>query len=412
MTRTVNYLVSVLFCCLGLTAAFPQSGLSSCRDDEYPHGNICCKNCPAGKRVAAHCSTAGGVGQCEECDDGTFTEHDNGLQQCFKCPQCRSDQEAVQPCTHTQETECQCRAGRFCAPDQPCEVCKKCSSCAQDEETVRNCTSTTNTECKKNPPKSDSDSEKASLVLPLLLLAFLITAGAIFAVWRHRRAKESQGHTPDGLKAGQLNSASPSEGHSNGEPRRQSCSILLHPPSLLVRSRSCREEEERQVLCESLSSSASNSQHSLTGLPSAYPHASPPSSTPASPRASPAAHRQPSMREEQPFPKLVPEHGEDSLRKCFQFFEELDYTVHKRFFRNLDVSDNEIKSKELLLYEDKIHDLLNTWVEMKGRDASLNDLLRALLDLNQRRTAEKIKEKALQYGHYTCPNLEDERSDF
>ncbi|XP_063752517.1 hematopoietic death receptor isoform X2 [Eleginops maclovinus] len=349
MTRTVNYLVSVLFCCLGLTAAFPQSGLSSCRDDEYPHGNICCKNCPAGKRVAAHCSTAGGVGQCEECDDGTFTEHDNGLQQCFKCPQCRSDQEAVQPCTHTQETECQCRAGRFCAPDQPCEVCKKCSSCAQDEETVRNCTSTTNTECKKNPPKSDSDSEKASLVLPLLLLAFLITAGAIFAVWRHRRAKESQGHTPDGLKAGQLNSASPSEGHSNGEPRRQSCSILLHPPSLL---------------------------------------------------------------EEQPFPKLVPEHGEDSLRKCFQFFEELDYTVHKRFFRNLDVSDNEIKSKELLLYEDKIHDLLNTWVEMKGRDASLNDLLRALLDLNQRRTAEKIKEKALQYGHYTCPNLEDERSDF
>ncbi|KAK1892050.1 Tumor necrosis factor receptor superfamily member 22 [Dissostichus eleginoides] len=72
-------------------------------------------------------STAGGESVCEECEDGTFTEHDNGLKQCFKCAQCRSDQEVVRRCSHTQETECRCRAGRFCSPDEACEVCRRCS---------------------------------------------------------------------------------------------------------------------------------------------------------------------------------------------------------------------------------------------------------------------------------------------
>ncbi len=76
------------------------------------------------------------------------------------------------------------------------------------------------------------------------------------------------------------------------------------------------------------------------------------------------------------------------MRKCFEYFEELDVDYHKRFFRYLGISDNMIKSKEHLPYEDKIHDLLNIWVEKEGMEASLNDLLKALLDLNLRRTAE------------------------
>ncbi|KAF3850415.1 hypothetical protein F7725_012187, partial [Dissostichus mawsoni] len=198
------------------------------------------------QRVASHCSTAGGESVCEECADGTFTEHDNGLKQCFKCAQCRSE-----------------RGGSV--------LRMKPVKCAED-------------------------------------------------------APESQSSPPDGLKAGQ----SP----------------------LLVRSRSCREEEEeeRRVLCESLSSSTTNSQLSLSALPPANPP--PPSSRPA--------RRKSSMREE----------SDDSLRKCFQFFDELDFAFHRRFFRHLDVSDNDIKSKEHLhLYEDKIYALLNIWLEMKGRDA-------------------------------------------
>ena len=92
--------------------------------------------------------------------------------------------------------------------------------------------------------------------------------------------------------------------------------------------------------------------------------------------------------------------GEESLRKCFEYIEELDVDYHKRFFRHLEINDNVIKSKEHLSYEDRIHELLNIWVEKVGRDASLNDLLKALLALNQKRTAEIVKQKAIDYGHY------------
>uniref|UniRef100_A0A8C9Y2H5 Hematopoietic death receptor n=1 Tax=Sander lucioperca TaxID=283035 RepID=A0A8C9Y2H5_SANLU len=306
--------------------AYPQSGLDlvgnrtkrdvHCRPDlEYLNGNICCLYCPAGTHKISPCTRAGEKGKCEECEDGTYTEHANGLQLCLKCTQCRSDQEVVRPCTPTQDTECQCKLGRFCAPDQACEVCKTCSRCEEDEEMERSCTSTSNTECKKIQTNavSTSGTQHSGTLQPKL-------------------AKSSAGI-----------------------------------------------EEERKVLCESLcSSSASNSQHSLTGLPcSAFP-AYPPS--------------------------LSLFLGEESLRKCFEYFEEIDFYYHKRFFRHLGIMDNVIKSKDHLLYDDKIHELLNIWVEKEGKEATLNDLLKALLDLNQRRTAETVKENAVLNGHYFCDN--------
>ncbi|KAM9821647.1 hematopoietic death receptor isoform X5 [Syngnathus typhle] len=104
--------------------------------------------------------------------------------------------------------------------------------------------------------------------------------------------------------------------------------------------------------------------------------------------------------EDEPFPELIPVNGVDSLRKCFEYFEEVDIDYYKRFFRELDLHGNVIRSKDQLTYEDRIHELLNIWVEKEGKDASLNDLLKALLKFDQRRTAETIKEKALENGHY------------
>ncbi|KAG8011615.1 Tumor necrosis factor receptor superfamily member 10B, partial [Nibea albiflora] len=322
------------------TGVFPQSGRDSrssrpwrsinCKSDqEYQNGNICCLNCPAGTHMVSACTTSGGQGVCEECDDGTFTEHTNSLKHCFKCTQCRSDQEIVRACSHTQNTECQCKSGRFCAPDQACEVCKTCLRCKEGEVIVRNCTPTANTECKKIQPKSDP-------------------------------ASGSQRNLRDVLKAEQV-----------------------------IYRNKCK------VLCQSPNSSASNSQHSLTDPPYyAFPT--------SPPRASPAAPIQLDRRENEQFPKLVPVNGEESLRKCFEYFEEIDFDYHNRFFRRLGISDNVIRSKEHCVYDDKIHDLLNIWVEKEGREASLNDLLAALMDINQRRTAENIKEKAVHYGHYFC----------
>ncbi|KAK9517642.1 hypothetical protein VZT92_022993 [Zoarces viviparus] len=166
------------------TGAFPRPGVDCDYSLECQSGSICCINCPAGTRKASSCTGAGEEGKCEDCDDGTYTEHSNGLSQCFRCTQCRSDQEIERPCTHVQDGKCQCKPGRFCAPDQACETCKKCSRCKKDEEIVRNCTSTTNTECKKKHLAASANA--LMIVLPLLIAALIIGA-IIFGVCRCRR---------------------------------------------------------------------------------------------------------------------------------------------------------------------------------------------------------------------------------
>ncbi|XP_070690369.1 tumor necrosis factor receptor superfamily member 10B-like isoform X5 [Pempheris klunzingeri] len=353
--RSLVSLVSLLLIChTTSTGAFPRPGLDQggswmrwnvhCRDGlEYHNGHMCCLNCPAGTRVMSPCTRAGEKGQCEECDYGTYAEHAGGLRQCFKCTQCRSDEEMVRACTHTHNTECRCRPGRFCAPDQPCEVCKRCSRCEPDEKIVRNCTSTANTQCKKVQPRPASPSGTrlaASVVVPLVLSLFAVVVIIVGVVlWRCRTEAGSRRGRRGGVKAGQRSSDHcPTEGKKDGEPQ------VSGRPSLIL----------SQLL------------------------------------------------EDEPFPKLVPVNGVESLRKCFEYFEETDVDIYKRFFRHLGISDNVIKSKDPLPFEDRIHELLNIWVEKEGRDASLNDLLKALLDLNQRRTAETIKESAVHSGQYFC----------
>ncbi|XP_054467597.1 tumor necrosis factor receptor superfamily member 16-like isoform X2 [Anoplopoma fimbria] len=378
--------VSILIWLLKPTQAFPGPG-TGCKDGlQYTSGNICCLNCPAGTRMTSPCTRFGSQGTCEECDDGTFTGHSNDLSHCLKCMKCPSDKEIVRPCTHTQDAECQCKSGRFCAPDQPCEVCKKCSRCKNDEEIARNCTSTNNTVCKKVQPMSGSASE-ASVIVTLIvpLIAALIIGAIIFAVWRRRKTTDSQGNPANRLKPGEDNG-------DNCPTEIKSCSNLNLPRQLVRAKSSADAADECKPLCQSLNSSASNSQHSLTGLSSAFP--APP------PQAIPTAPMLPDRREDVEFPKLVPVNGDESLRKCFEYFDDLDFNQHKRFFRHLGIVDNVIKSKEQLPYEDRIHDLLTVWVEKEGREASLNNLLKALLDLNQRRTAETVKEKAIHNGHY------------
>ncbi|XP_028852445.1 tumor necrosis factor receptor superfamily member 10B-like isoform X3 [Denticeps clupeoides] len=122
----------------------------SCRESlGYTHDDMCCLKCPAGTYVKDHCMETFQRGSCEPCGFDTYTEHDNGLNQCLWCTKCRSDQESVKRCTSTQDTECRCKAGFFCPTDQACEVCKRCRSCKEDEVEVKNCTPTSNTDCKK-----------------------------------------------------------------------------------------------------------------------------------------------------------------------------------------------------------------------------------------------------------------------
>ncbi|XP_046904561.1 hematopoietic death receptor isoform X2 [Hypomesus transpacificus] len=374
----------------------PQRDVPCRHHQEYPHDNICCLNCPAGTYVKSACTSAHERGTCENCDFDTYTEHDNGLPQCLKCTKCRPDQQTVARCTHTQNTECQCKAGRFCAPDQACEICKKCTICKDDEVKVRNCTTTSNTECKRR----ESTSSNKSAVAVAGVLVSIAAPIVIVAVFRRKKnfiaGQDSQ--NPSEMEKVAVDSVSSlSYEEMQNKLNGRLCDSPHHPllmQAQAVGQQALANEEKDNKQGNSFTSTAHSSPASLPTLPSAplpapYPHPCP----------VPLSH--PNTRDDDlPCKKLVPLNGDKSLTDCFSYFEELDVHLHNRFFRHIGLNENAIKNRENLQPEDRVHHLLNVWREKVGMKASINDLIAALLLLNQRLSAENIIAKAISEGHF------------
>ncbi|XP_029619280.1 tumor necrosis factor receptor superfamily member 10B isoform X3 [Salmo trutta] len=378
----------------------------SCRENlEYPHDNICCLNCPAGKYVKAYCTGALEKGTCEDCDLDTYTEHDNGLRQCLKCTKCRSDQVTTKTCTITQNTECQCKPGYFCAPDQACEVCRKCSRCKDNEVRVKNCTTTSNTVCETRLPTSSTISGKTPGPVVIVVAVLGITA-ALAGVYWMRRKRFKRTDTQNNPSA-TLKVVVDDQNNSSIEERQNNQNAVLddtqlHP--LLQQTQAVgakASEDEDNGLGDSLPNTTNSSQSSLSALPSApLPR--------SSPLPSPSAMRQPGTTAgENVLIKLVPLNGDESLKKSFELFEELDVHYHNRFFRHIGLSDNAIKSTAHLHPEDRVYELLKVWLEKVGMEADMNDLIKALFYFGQRLSAENIISKAIENGYYE--NAENEK---
>ncbi|OPJ73807.1 hypothetical protein AV530_013256 [Patagioenas fasciata monilis] len=122
----------------------PATGAEDCGEGEYLHEGRCCVFCPAGTYVDQHCSAPHLRGTCLPCIEGEgYTAHENGLEECLLCRQCKDDQITLRPCTLMRDTECQCKPGYFC-PAEGCEVCQRCSTVyLEGKETVQNCNATT-----------------------------------------------------------------------------------------------------------------------------------------------------------------------------------------------------------------------------------------------------------------------------
>ncbi|KAK3538597.1 hypothetical protein QTP86_006982 [Hemibagrus guttatus] len=94
--------------------------------------------------------------------------------------------------------------------------------------------------------------------------------------------------------------------------------------------------------------------------------------------------------------------GDDSLRKSFDLFGEIDINFHKRFFRLIGLNDNAIRTVEMTwsLPEDRVYELLKIWMEKEGMKADFNRLIKDLHSLNQRLSAENITAKAIELGYF------------
>ncbi|XP_072521340.1 hematopoietic death receptor isoform X1 [Salminus brasiliensis] len=377
----------------------------ACRDNlEYLHSGICCLYCPAGTYVKQHCTKASQRGVCESCDFGLYTEHENGLSECLQCTKCRSDQDLVEQCSSTTNSQCQCKKGYFCLPDQACEVCKTCSKCGEDEEVAVSCTSSSNTVCKK---RGFSRASTAAIVFAVLAPAVIVLVAVLYwkapgcsktalaALWPRgvlqkdsTRCSVEDGHN-------ELNAALEDSGPS------QPFIVKSQPVGAWTPVSVEAVEEEDRGLGESLPNTTTSSQNSLCvgGQPG--------ESCPV--RYSPALPRppcQPSAPDSEGSRRLVPLNGEESLKRSFDLFEEMDVNYHSRFFRYIGLSDNAIRNAESLSLEDRVYGLLKVWLEKEGMRADLNTLIEALLHFNQRLSAENITARAVSSGHYRYEDAE------
>ncbi|XP_027757206.1 tumor necrosis factor receptor superfamily member 10A-like isoform X2 [Empidonax traillii] len=148
----------------------PGTQAKNCEEGEYFHEGHCCVSCPAGTFAAQHCSAPHSRGKCHPCKEGeSYTAHENGLDECLSCKQCKDDQVTVKPCTLTHNTECQCKQGYFCT-DKSCEICQRHSKMyPEGKEIDQNCNATTGLGC-------DLPDQGSTTVFWVILPMFLAVA--------------------------------------------------------------------------------------------------------------------------------------------------------------------------------------------------------------------------------------------
>uniref|UniRef100_A0A8B9MZI0 Tumor necrosis factor receptor superfamily member 6 n=1 Tax=Accipiter nisus TaxID=211598 RepID=A0A8B9MZI0_9AVES len=172
----------------------PASRAEDCREGEYLHEGRCCVSCPAGTYVVQHCSAPHLRGRCVPCTKGEgYTAHENGLEECLLCRQCKEDQITLRPCTLTHDTECQCKQGYFC-PAEGCEICQRCSTmCPEGKEIVQNCNATMDLGC--------GLPDQGSTALVWIIVIILVVGGLLlFFVIRRLKGNEAASIDKDAEK--------------------------------------------------------------------------------------------------------------------------------------------------------------------------------------------------------------------
>ncbi|NXV52061.1 TR10B factor, partial [Uria aalge] len=316
-----------------------------------------------------------GSSVCLPCEKDEYIEYPNDFSKCLGCQRCREDQVELSPCRATSNTQCACKSGTFCSPDHPCEMCQKCRPrCPQGEVELAPCTPHSDRQC--GPPTG--------------------TVSGLSCKWG------AAGGGGDGLGGGGVSCCRGEREQLPTHPVLSASDNLIaiivvgvFVPLVLVCLWKCRGcccpgelqgtpapsggsawvwagWEEGPVLGEEAS------QHHFH-LPGAGRDLSRKSCNVLSPS---------------PF---------SVLRRSFEFFaRDVPYKDWKRYGRALDLLENDIVLAEL---NDKyslepFFQMLNTWHNRQGMNASVNTLLETLRRINLGGIAKDISSKLVQQGYY------------
>lgn len=195
------------------TTVCSVSSPSQCGENEFQSDTFCCQICPAGTYVLKPCQRDHGQSECVPCEPGYFMKHSGSELSCFRCSQCRDDQEEAAECSQTADRECLCKQGTYCNSENCVEKCLPCSRCPNGR-VIRQCNATMDTLCDTLDSESGmpschclclSGAEKAIVVIAavVVIIAAVINIIAPFITTRfYKRGCQSSSY--DSAEAIQL----------------------------------------------------------------------------------------------------------------------------------------------------------------------------------------------------------------
>ncbi|XP_060643300.2 tumor necrosis factor receptor superfamily member 10A-like [Anolis sagrei] len=344
----------------------------------YLHEGQRCQKCPPGSRVDQHC-TSDNKTTCHPCNTDTFSKHSNALPKCFSCKTCRRlDEVELQPCTTTSDTECACKNGTFCLPSFPCETCHKCTPrCPEGEQVVRPCTPTSDIECapyttSPSPPTGRSHEVATWTLIGLLLLLLLFVVPGM--CWKF--------------------------GCCNGAKARGVTAVLWRSKTLQCLQRNCSQGRHEEG--DNLRNMRRESRPPLQSC--APPSPKPLEMTPLQAAAPPGEESHGCAAERKRH--LLPVKGKDpleALRESFYtFINEVPPEYWFRYVRALGLSEFDICAAEQNnkgLYERRFQ-MLRTWLDRRGKEASLETLLETLCGIELRGVEDTVRERLVSQKIY------------
>ncbi|NWQ90084.1 TR10B factor, partial [Burhinus bistriatus] len=288
-----------------------------------------------------------GSSLCLPCKEDEYIEYPNDFSKCLGCRTCREDQVELSPCRATSNTQCACRSGTFCSPDHPCEMCQKCRPrCPEDEVELAPCTPHSDRQC--GPPTGTFSGSSNNFIVIIVMVVAVVVAVVLLVLLCL-------------CKCGCCCCPGEHRGFSGALAPAGSSMLVLG----WVGRGTCLGEE--------------GSQHGFY-LPGDGRDLS---------RKSCSVMLFPS-------PLLV-------LRRSFGIFaRDVPYKDWKRYGRALDLLENDIALAEM---NDKyslepFFQMLNTWHNRQGMNASVNTLLETLHQINLGGIAEDISSKLVQQGFF------------
>ncbi|NWS64259.1 TR10B factor, partial [Chunga burmeisteri] len=309
--------------------------------------------------------------KCLPCNKDEYIEYPNDFRKCLGCRTCREDQVELSPCQRIRDTQCVCRNGTFCSPDHPCEMCQKCRPrCAKNEVEQAPCTPHSDRRC--GPPTGTFSGISDGLIVTIAAVVAVVLVVLVLGLWKCRRCRSPGGHwvwgTPGALTLAGGSSwvwAGWEEGLS-WEKRDHSTTLL----SVSVGVQGICWGAERGRACGMSFLGKILSDPAVRALPC-------------------------SLSFSLPLPLV--------LRRSFDVFaQDVPCKDWKRYGRALDLMENDIALAEMndRYSLEPFFQMLNTWQNREGMNASVNTLLETLHEINLGGIAEDIASKLVQQGSF------------